>query len=57
MSRSCWPGTENAVVVGSRDVHFISGLMVHRVSFIVAELVADVDPFMIHLFAALAEKE
>ena len=41
----------------SRDVHFISGLMVHRVSFIVAELGADVDPFMIHLFAALAEKE
>jgi DNA invertase Pin-like site-specific DNA recombinase len=31
--------------------------MVHRVSFIVAELGADVDPFMIHLFAALAEKE
>ena len=53
MSRSCWPGTKKcAVVVGSRDVHFISGLMVHRVSFIVAELVADVDPFMIHLFAA-----
>ena len=41
----------------SRDVHFISGLMVHRVSFIVAELGADVDPFMIHLYAALAEKE
>ena len=41
----------------SRDVHFISGLMVHRVPFIVAELGADVDPFMIHLFAALAEKE
>jgi DNA invertase Pin-like site-specific DNA recombinase len=31
--------------------------MVHRVPFIVAELGADVDPFMIHLFAALAEKE
>ena len=40
----------------SRDVHFISGLMVHRVPFIVAELGADVDPFMIHLYAALAEK-
>ncbi len=48
---------ECAVVVGSRDVHFIYRLMVHRVSFIVAELVADVDPFMIHLFAALTEKE
>ena len=41
----------------SRDVHFISGLMVHRVQFIVAELGADVDPFILHLFAALAEKE
>ena len=41
----------------SRDVHFISGLMVHRIPFIVAELGPDVDPFMIHLFAALAEKE
>ena len=41
----------------SRDVHFISGLMSHRVSFVVAELGADVDPFVLHLFAALAEKE
>jgi DNA invertase Pin-like site-specific DNA recombinase len=41
----------------SRDVHFISGLMVHKVHFIVAELGPDVDPFMLHLFAALAEKE
>lgn len=41
----------------SRDVHFISGLMTHRVLFIVAELGADVDPFILHLFAALAEKE
>jgi DNA invertase Pin-like site-specific DNA recombinase len=41
----------------SRDVHFISGLMAHRVAFIVAELGADADPFMLHLFAALAEKE
>ena len=41
----------------SRDVHFISGLMVHRVPFAVAELGADVDPFVLHLFAALAEKE
>lgn len=31
--------------------------MVHRIPFIVAELGPDVDPFMIHLFAALAEKE
>ena len=41
----------------SRDVHYISGLMKHRVPFIVAELGADTDPFMLHLYAALAEKE
>jgi DNA invertase Pin-like site-specific DNA recombinase len=41
----------------SRDVHFISGLMAHRVPFLVAELGPDVDPFVLHLFAALAEKE
>lgn len=41
----------------SRDVHFISGLMTHRVPFVVAELGPDVDPFILHLFAALAEKE
>jgi DNA invertase Pin-like site-specific DNA recombinase len=38
-------------------VHFISGLMAHRVAFVVAELGADVDPFVLHLYAALAEKE
>lgn len=41
----------------SRDVHFISGLMVHRVPFIVAEMGTDVDPFMLHIHAAVAEKE
>src|SRR5262249_4112211 len=41
----------------SRDVHFISGLMTHKTPFIVAELGADADPFMLHLYAALAEKE
>ena len=41
----------------SRDVHFISGLMTERVPFIVAELGADTDPFMLHIYAALAEKE
>jgi DNA invertase Pin-like site-specific DNA recombinase len=41
----------------SRDVHFISGLMAHKTPFIVAELGADADPFMLHLYAALAEKE
>jgi DNA invertase Pin-like site-specific DNA recombinase len=41
----------------SRDVHFISGLMAHRVPFVVSELGPDVDPFVLHLYAALAEKE
>ena len=41
----------------SRDVHFISGLMVHRTPFIVTELGKDVDPFMLHIYAAVAEKE
>src|SRR6266478_8352715 len=41
----------------SRDVHFISGLMAHRVPFLVAELGPDVDPFILHLYAALSEKE
>jgi DNA invertase Pin-like site-specific DNA recombinase len=41
----------------SRDVHFISGLMAHKVPFLVAEPGPDVDPFVLHLFAALAEKE
>jgi DNA invertase Pin-like site-specific DNA recombinase len=41
----------------SRDVHFISGLMTHKTPFIVAELGADADPFILHLYAALAEKE
>jgi DNA invertase Pin-like site-specific DNA recombinase len=41
----------------SRDVAFISGLMARRVPFIVAELGADVDPFVLHLYASLAEKE
>lgn len=41
----------------SRDVAFIAGLMAQRVPFIVAELGADADPFTLHLYAALAEKE
>jgi hypothetical protein len=38
-------------------VHFISGLMVHKVPFIVAELGSDVDPFVLHLFAAPAPRK
>jgi DNA invertase Pin-like site-specific DNA recombinase len=41
----------------SRDVHFISDLMAHKVPFLVTELGPDVDPFVLHLFAALAERE
>ena len=40
----------------SRDVHFISGLMQQRVPFIVTELGADTDPFMLHIYAALAKR-
>jgi DNA invertase Pin-like site-specific DNA recombinase len=41
----------------SRDVHFISGLMTQRVPFIVTALGRNVDPFMLHIYAALAQKE
>lgn len=41
----------------SRDVHFVSGLMVQGVEFIACELGRQSEPFMLHLFAALAEKE
>ena len=38
-------------------MHFVAGLMVRRVPFLVAELGPDVDPFMLHVYAALAEEE
>ena len=41
----------------SRDVHFISGLMAQRVPFIVAELGTGADPFLLHIYAAFAERE
>jgi DNA invertase Pin-like site-specific DNA recombinase len=41
----------------SRDVAFISGLMTKRVPFICADLGRDTDPFMLHIYAAFAEKE
>ena len=41
----------------SRDVAFISGLMARKVTFVVAELGPDVESFMLHIYAALAEKE
>jgi DNA invertase Pin-like site-specific DNA recombinase len=40
----------------SRDVAFISSLMARKVDFVVAELSPEVDPFMLHIYAAVAEK-
>jgi DNA invertase Pin-like site-specific DNA recombinase len=41
----------------SRDVHFISGLMAQRVPFIVSAFGRNVDPFMLHIYAAMAQQE
>lgn len=41
----------------SRDVAFIAGLMAKHVAFVVAELGRDVSPFMLHIYAAVAEQE
>ena len=41
----------------SRDVAFIAGLMAQRVPFIVVALGRNVDPFTLHIYAALAEQE
>jgi DNA invertase Pin-like site-specific DNA recombinase len=41
----------------SRDVAFIANLMAKRVPFWVGELGRDVDPFMLHIYAAVAEQE
>jgi len=41
----------------SRNVAFIAALMENRVPFIVAALGENQDPFMLHIYAALAEKE
>jgi DNA invertase Pin-like site-specific DNA recombinase len=41
----------------SRDVAFIASLMSQRVPFIVASLGRNVDPFTLHIYAALAEQE
>ncbi len=41
----------------SRNVHFISGLMEHRVHFMVAALGRDCDAFTLHIYASLAEQE
>src|ERR1700688_1662501 len=41
----------------SRNVHFITGLMEHKVHFIVAALGRDCDDFILHIYACLAEQE
>ncbi len=41
----------------SRNVHFISGLMEHRIHFMVAALGRDCDDFTLHIYASLAEQE
>src|SRR5471032_2863711 len=39
----------------SRNVHFISGLMEHKVHFVVVALGRDCDDFTLHIYASLAE--
>jgi hypothetical protein len=39
----------------SRNVHFITGLMEHRVHFVVAALGRDCDDFTLHIYASLAD--
>lgn len=41
----------------SRNVHFISGLMERKVPFYCVDLGRHADPFSLHIYAALAEKE
>lgn len=41
----------------SRNVHFIAGLMEHKVHFVVAHLGRDCDEFTLHIYACLAEQE
>jgi len=41
----------------SRNVHFITGLMEHKVHFVVAALGRDCDEFTLHIYASLAEQE
>jgi DNA invertase Pin-like site-specific DNA recombinase len=41
----------------SRNVYFITGLMEHKVHFVVAALGRDCDDFTLHIYASLAEQE
>jgi hypothetical protein len=50
-------GAKSAAQPFSARSYFISGLMAHKTPFLVADLGPDVEPFLLHLYAALAEKE
>ena len=41
----------------SRNVHFIAGLMEHKVHFVVALFGRDVDHFTLHIYASIAQQE
>jgi DNA invertase Pin-like site-specific DNA recombinase len=41
----------------SRNVHFITGLMEHKVHFVVAAFGRDCDAFTLHIYASIAEQE
>src|SRR5580704_3906198 len=41
----------------SRNVHFIAGLMEHKVHFMIAQFGRDVDHFTLHIYASIAEQE
>lgn len=41
----------------SRNVEFVAGLISRRVKFLVCELGIDIDPFTLHIFSAVAERE
>ncbi len=41
----------------SRNVRFISGLILHKVPFVTIELGLNVEPMMLHVYAAFAEYE
>ena len=43
--------------LGRDHLHFISGLVAQKTPFLVADLGPDVEPFLLHLKAALTEKE
>lgn len=41
----------------SRNIHFITGLMEHKVHFVVALFGRDVDDFTLHIYASIGEQE